>query len=458
MREFSIHTRRWNDRQKMSLSGAPVYQSKTADLLVDNIAELLPLRSRDGLALRGSELGSLESISEAAIAIAEGRILAVGPGHELRERFPTAPRFDAERRVALPGFVDPHTHLPFYGRRENDFEARILGKTYAEIAREGGGIRSTVRQTRAASLEELVHAGRKRLNRMLLWGTTTAEAKSGYGLDLETERRQLQAIAKLDELQPVDLVATNLAAHEVPDEYRSDREAYIRRLCDEILPELAGLARFCDIFCEDHVFSVAESRRILERARELGYELKVHADELEALGGAELACELGAVSADHLGCISDQGIKDLAASSTIAVLLPGTSFYLNLAKRAPARRLIEAGAAVALATDLNPGSCLTESMPAILTIACTQLRMTPAEAIAATTLNAACAMGLGADRGSLEPGKLADFTLWDAPSWRYIPSHFGVNLIHSVFKRGQLVVHDGRLVSEPSHSLRASEA
>lgn len=396
---------------------------------------------------RGREMSELAVIEDGAVAVCDGKITEVGAETELLARHPKLPRVDGQGSVCLPGFVDPHTHLPFYGTRENDFEARILGKSYAEIALAGGGIRSTMRATRKASKEELVAAARPRLDRMLCSGTTSAEAKSGYGLNLETERRQLLAIKALHDTHPVDLVATNLAAHEVPDEYRDDKEAYIRLLCDTLLPELKEHAQFCDIFCEDHVYSAAESRRILSRAKELGYQIKIHADEIESVGGAELACELGAVSADHLGRISEEGIKGLAACDTIAVLLPGTTFYLNLPNKAPARRMIEAGVAVALATDLNPGSCLTESMPAILTIACADLRMTPGEVISAATINAAHAVGMADSRGSLEPGKWADLVLWDIPHWRYLPTHFGVNLVRDVYKKGRRVVQDGRRAS-----------
>jgi imidazolonepropionase len=414
--------------------------------VLHNLKQIVTLQGSDK-PRRGAEMSDLSVLEGGAVAIKDGKILTVAEQAKVFAQFPQFNKVDAEGAVMLPGFVDPHTHLPFFGTRENDFEARILGKSYAEIALEGGGIRSTMRAVRQASRPELVSAGLKRLDRMLCLGTTTAEAKSGYGLNLEVERRQLLAIQDMNNGHPIDLVATNLAAHEVPDEYREDKEGYIQLLCEEILPELKGLARFCDIFCEDHVYSARESRRILTRARELGYELKIHADEIESVGGAELACELGAISADHLGRISDQGIEQMAACETVGVLLPGTTFYLNLPNKAPARRMIEAGVAIALATDLNPGSCLTESMPAILTIACADLRMTPAEVICAATINSAHAVGLAASRGSLEAGKNADFVLWDVPHWRYLPTHFGVNLVRDVYKDGQQVVKDGHRIS-----------
>jgi len=418
-----------------------------AELLLTDIRELVTLEPA-GCApgpRRGSAMGELGVIEDGAIAISEGRIVAVGPRAELAG-IEARERRSARGLIALPGFVDPHTHLPFFGSRENDYQARIEGKSYAAMALAGGGIHSTVRAVRGASQDQLMAKGRVSLDRMLSHGTTTAEAKSGYGLELATERRQLETIAALDREHPVDLIATNLAAHEIPVDYRERREEWIDELCERLLPELKPLAEFCDIFCEGHVYNIAESRRILSRARELGYDLKIHADEIEPLGGTELACELGAVSADHLGRVSEAGIAALAASETIAVLLPGTTFYLGLNHKAPARRMIEAGVAVALATDFNPGSCLTESLAAILTIACSDLRMTPAEAICAATINAAWAVRRGEDRGSLAPGKLADIVLWELPTWRYLPSHFGVNLVRDVYKAGRLVVSDGRVL------------
>lgn len=414
------------------------------DLLITDIGELVPVAPPAGGAgpWRG-ELDDLPAIPAAAVAVTDGRIVALGPEAEVAAAFAPDETASAGGRVVLPGFVDPHTHLPWAGSREREFEQRLAGHTYAQIAQAGGGIRATTRAVRQASLDELVAAALPRLARMLAHGTTTAEAKSGYGLALEPERRQLQAIARLGELQPIDLIATNLAAHEIPDERRDDRAGWVRELCDTILPELRGDAEFCDVFCEDHVFTVEESRAILGRARELGYGVKLHADELVPTGGAELAVELGAVSADHLACTGPGGIEALAASETVAVLLPGTSFYLRKQDHAPARAMLAAGVAVALATDLNPGSSLTESVPMILTLACLQLGMTPAEAIVAATRNAACAVGRGHDRGSLEPGKLADLVVWDAPSWRYVPTHFGVSLVHAVFKGGREVYRRG---------------
>jgi imidazolonepropionase len=416
------------------------------DLLVTGIGSLVPVappsQVERGGPWRGS-LATLESVSQAALAVHEGRIVDLGPEHEVRARVTASETLDARGAVVLPGFVDPHTHLPWLGSREDEFEKRLAGVSYAEIAGAGGGIRATTRAVRGASVDQLVEAALPRLGRMLSCGTTTVEAKSGYGLELEAERRQLQAVARLDAEQPLDVIATNLAAHEIPDEYRDDRERWIQLLCEELLPELKPLATYADVFCEDHVFTRDESQRILSCAHELGYGIKIHADEIVPTGGAELAVELGAVSADHLACTGPAGIEALASSATVAVLLPGTSFYLRKQDHAPARAMLEAGVAVALATDANPGSCLTESMPMILTLACLQLGMSPAEAIRAATLNAACAVGRGAEIGSLEIGKQADFVLWRIPSWRYLPTHFGVSLAERVFKKGRQIYPRG---------------
>jgi imidazolonepropionase len=412
--------------------------TRACDLVLTDIGQLVTMAGPPG-PWRGPRT-DLPVIEDAAVAIHGGRIVAAGARATILGDYTGAKLHSAGGKVVLPGFVDPHTHLPWVGSREREFEQKLAGVTYAEIAKAGGGIRATTRAVRGASVDQVIAAARPRLRRMLAHGTTTAEAKSGYGLDLETERRQLEAVALLAKQQPIDLVTTNLAAHEIPDEWRHDREGWIARLVEEVLPALRPHSEFVDVFCEAHVFTVDESRRILTRARDLGYKLKLHADELEATGGAELAAELGAVSADHLACTSDAGVAALAASDTIAVLLPGTSFYLRLKRHAPARRLLDAGVAVALATDCNPGSSLTESMPMILTLACLNLGMSPAEALVGATINAAHAIARGHDRGSVEPGKRADLVVWDAPSWRYLPSHFGVSLVESVIVGGHLVI------------------
>jgi imidazolonepropionase len=349
-------------------------------------------------------------------------------------------RIDAGGKVVLPGFIDSHTHLLFAGSRVDEFEQRLRGASYAEISARGGGILSTVQRVRHASKEQLKELARPRLQRMLQFGVTTVEVKSGYGLTPADEIKCLEAIVELNGEGPWELVPTFLGAHAVPPEYRHDREGYLRSLCQDMLPEIArqGLAEFCDVFCETGVFSVAESRRILTRARDLGLRLKLHADELSPLGGAELAAEVGAVSADHLLCITETGIDALAASGTVATLLPGTAFFLGV-DYAPARRLIERGVSVALASDCNPGTCMTENLPLIGSMACTQMGMLPGEVVTALTRNAAAALARGDRLGSLTPGKQGDVIVCNVSDYRDIFYHFGINHVECVLKRGRVV-------------------
>jgi imidazolonepropionase len=351
---------------------------------------------------------------------------------------------DAGGKVVVPGFADSHTHLIFAGSREDEFEQRLRGATYQDIAARGGGINATVRRVRDASKDELKTLARRRLDRLLSFGVTTVEVKSGYGLSVVDEIKCLEVIAELNAEGPLELVPTFMGAHAVPPEFQSDRDGYLRLMTDEMLPEVArrGLAEFCDVFCETGVFSLVETERVLVRARELGLRLKVHADELTPLGGAELAARLGAVSADHLLCISDAGIEALAAAGTVATLLPGTAFFLGM-DYAPARRLIERGVTVALASDCNPGTCPTENLPLVGTMACTQMGMLPAEALTAMTLNAAAAVGRADRIGSLEVGKQADLVILDVPDYRQLFYHFGVSHVSCVIKRGRVVYTAG---------------
>jgi imidazolonepropionase len=325
---------------------------------------------------------------------------------------------------------------------------RIQGKSYMEIAAAGGGINATVAATRKASKEELKASARKSLERMIAWGTTTVEAKSGYGLDLETELKMLEAIQELNQEGPPTVIPTFMGAHEIPPEYRQQPEAYVDLVITRMIPEVAArkLARFCDVFCEQGVFSVEQSERILGAAAAAGLELRVHADELTDLGGASMAARIKARTADHLLFANDDGIRQMAAAGVIAVLLPGTAYFLHLQRYARARDMIAAGVPVALATDFNPGSCMTESMPLILNLACTQMRLLPAEAITASTINAAWAVGEEERAGSLEVGKQADILFLDIPNHEHLCYHFGVNLVETVIKNGKVVANLGQPV------------
>jgi len=391
-------------------------------------------------------MGELGIIEHGAVAVKDGLVALVGLTSEVRGQITAAEKIDASGKVVMPGFVDPHTHLVFAGDRAAEFEQRIKGATYLEIMAAGGGIMSTVRATRAASVEQLVEESRARLDRMLAHGTTTAEAKTGYGLDTENELKMLEAIRRLDAEHPVNLVPTFLGAHAIPAEYKGRTNDYVDLVVEEMLPMIKSQISnpksqfFCDVFCDEGAFTLEQSRRVLEAARALGFELKIHADEFRPLGGTRLAVELGAISADHLVCTTDDEIELLAGSDTIAVALPGTPFGLGHHEYTPARRIIDAGGALALATDLNPGTCWCESMPLIMALACRFMKMTPAEAIAAATINAAHAIGLGHQVGSLEAGKKADLLILDIPDYRHLPYRFGVNLVDGVIKSGESVV------------------
>jgi imidazolonepropionase len=414
----------------------------SGDLLIVNLAELATPRGTT--ARRGSAQGEVLRVRGAEVLCRDGRIAFAGPADERRRRFgelPEAPRLDGNGGTLVPGFVDPHTHLPWAGTREEEFAQRLAGRTYQEIAAAGGGILSTVRATRAADEEQLAELVRSRLDRMLVHGTTTAEAKSGYGLSLADETKQLRAIARASASHAVDLVPTLMAAHEVPPEHRGDRARYLDLICEEIVPAVAssGLARFCDVFCEHGVFSAEESRRVLRAGVEHGLLPRLHADEFVDSGGAALAAELGALSADHLIAVSPAGIDALAASGVTAVLLPGTSFFLMKHAYAPARGLVGAGVPVALATDCNPGSSYTESMPMVLVLAVFELRLSIEEALTAATLNAACCLGLGEEIGSIEEGKRADVVLLDAPNLLHLAYHYGINPVAAVVKAGRVV-------------------
>ncbi len=390
---------------------------------------------------------------DAALRIEDGTIVFAGAEAEFLCRFGEAPAvgetlLDGRGKTAVPGFVDPHTHLPWAGFREKEFNERLKGKTYAQIAAEGGGIVATVAATRRASEEELAAGVRARLDRMLLHGTTFCEAKTGYGLEKEAELKQLRAIFRGSEGHPVGVVVTALPGHEVPPERRGDaalKRRYLHEVVSEILPVLAdGGARFVDVFCETGVFDVAESRMILLAGKALGLVPRLHADELTSCGGAELAAEVGALSADHLLFATHEGIEAMAKAGVVATLLPGTSVFVRMNRYAPARKFVAAGVPVALATDCNPGSSYTESLLVVAFLATVGMGLTVEEALTAMTLNAAASIGEAGVRGSLEAGKRGDAVLLDGPSLEHLVYHYGVNLVTDVVAGGRLVVRDGR--------------
>jgi imidazolonepropionase len=433
-----------------------------ADLLIHSAAQLLTVAAQGRGPKRGAAMSDLGLIPDGAVAVRGGRIARVGPTAALRATVRAAREVDASGKVVMPGFVDPHTHLVWAGDRADEFERRLAGATYQEIMAAGGGIMSTVRATRAASLAEIVAQSRPRLEAMLAHGTTTAEVKTGYGLTLEDELKLLDAITFLAEEHAVTLVPTFLGAHAIPSEYLGRADAYVDLIVEEMLPTVAHLnyrlalvpdeddveeetvnyrpaARFCDVFCDEGAFTVEQARRILTAAKRLGLGLKIHADEFAPLGATRLAVTLRATSADHLVCTPPDQLQALARSTTVGVALPGTPFGLGQGKYMPAREFIAAGGALALATDLNPGTCWCESMPFIIALACRAMRLTPAEAIVAATLNAAHAVGLGQKVGSLERGKEADILILDVPDHRHLAYRFGGNPVQAVFKRGDLV-------------------
>ena len=410
--------------------------------------------------LTAADAGGPDAPSAPVVAAWEGRILAVGPRADLEnviesEGYPLGrfARLDARGGTVTPGLVDPHTHLLFAGSREDELELRQRGAGYMEILAAGGGILSTVAATRAASAETLAAHGRRWLDEMLAHGTTTIEAKSGYGLELATELRLLEVVHELGKAGPIEIVPTFLGAHAVPPEYRlrpDGTEAYVRSVIDEQLPGVAaqGRARFCDVFCEEGAFTADQSRRILLAASGFGLLPRLHADELVPSGGAELAAEIGATSADHLAAPSDRGITAMAEAAAdgrpvVATLLPATTWFLMKDHHAPARRFIERGIPVAIGTDFNPGTSPTASMPLAMTIACLSLGLTPDEALVAGTINAAHAVGLADEIGSLEGGKAADFVIWNVPTSRQIPYWPAADLVRTVVKRGRVVLDRG---------------
>ncbi|MEQ1922534.1 MAG: imidazolonepropionase [Pyrinomonadaceae bacterium] len=418
---------------------------QNADLIIHNAGQLVTCAS-SGRPKRGDAMLDVGIIENGAVALADGKFVGVGKSEEILRDFKSDEMVDAEGRVVCPGFVDPHTHIVFAGDRLNEFELKIKGAAYLEILANGGGIISTVRQTREASVESLVVQSLTRLDKMLVCGTTTCEIKTGYGLDTATELKMLEVIAELDRLHPISIVPTFLAAHAVPPEFKADPEKYVDLVCDTMLAEAwkwfvasdfhGRVSFFCDVFCENEAFSLVQSRRILESAKGLGFKIKAHVDQFTNLGGARLAIELGATSIDHLDAISDEEIDLLAQSDTVGMVIPTENFNAGKTNFANARNLIDSGCAVALSTDYNPGSAPCPSQPMAMAISCRYQKLLPSEAFNAATINAAYAIGLGETVGSIEVGKRADVTIFETHDYRQIAYEFGGDLVAAVYSAG----------------------
>lgn len=426
-------------------------QKQTKPLWIRHARQLVTLAGSSHKPRTGKHMQELSIIEDGSVWLEDGRIRCVGTDQQVaaayRERLHEADIIDASGKLVTPGLIDPHTHLVFAGSRENEFALRLQGATYMEIMQQGGGIHATTSATRQASREALVAESQKRLDQFLLHGVTTVEAKSGYGLSLEDELKQLEAAAELNKTHPIDIVSTFMGAHAVPQEYRHDPDRFVDYVIEVMIPEVAArkLAEFNDVFCERGVFTPEQSRRILAAGQRHGLLAKIHADEIEPYGGAELAAQIGAVSADHLLRASDEGIAMMAEAGVIAVLLPGTAFFL-MAEAANGRKMIDAGVPVALSTDCNPGSSPTVSLPLIMNLGCLTMGMTPAEVLTATTINAAHAIRRGSEIGSIEVGKKADITIFDVPNYLQLQYRYGVNHTDTVIKAGVKVVEGGRLL------------
>lgn len=414
---------------------------KKGCIILKNASELLTVSGFE--ARNGEKMNDLGIIENGAVVIKDGVITHVGTTEDLMAQIQDTSAYeivDCTDKIIMPGFVDSHTHLVFGGYRADEFSWRLRGDDYMEIMNRGGGIINSVRGTKEASLESLIELGKKRLDSMTMLGVTTVEGKSGYGLDHDTEIKQLEAMQALQEMHSIDIVPTFLGAHAVPKDYKGKEDAFIDMMIEDVMPEVVerGLAEFCDIFCEKNVFDVEQSRRLLNKAKEMGMKVKLHADEIVRLGGAELAAELGAVSADHLLQASDEGIKKMAEAGVIATVLPGTAYSLK-EPFARARDMIDMGAAVALATDFNPGSCFTESIPLIFSLATLKMGMTTEEAITALTLNGAAAVDRADKIGSIDVGKMGDVVVHEFPSYRFLPYHIGVSTVEKVVKNGRMI-------------------
>lgn len=419
-------------------------------IFIENANQLITLQGNSDRPATKEIMNDLSILENGAIWIESGKILDVGTSTELRlkylDRLEDAYRIDASGKIVLPGFVDPHTHLVYKGSREEEFNMRLNGATYMEIMNAGGGIHSTTSKTRDASYDELFLESKKRLDQFLLHGVTTVEAKSGYGLDWKTEYKQLKVAKRLHEEHPIDIVSTFMGAHAVPREYKENPDQFVELVINEMLPKVSAenLAEFNDVFCERGVFTPEQSRLILEAGKQYGLLPKIHADEIEPYEGAELAAEVGAVSADHLMKASDKGIKAMAEKGVVGVLLPGTAFFL-MTEAANGRKMIDMGLPVAISTDCNPGSSPTVSIPLIMNLACLHMGLTPAEVITAATINAAHAIKRGKEIGSLEIGKKADVLIASVPNYMQLQYHFGMNHTDTVIKNGKVVVEGGKL-------------
>lgn len=410
----------------------------SADLIIKNASNIVTCIDSEGDGI----------IENGYIIIRDGVIKSIGAGEvPLCLRDKNIEVIDAEGKTVTPGLVDAHTHLIHGGSRENEIAMKLMGVPYIEILKSGGGILSTVRATRESSKEQLKDKARKSLDQMIINGTTTVEAKSGYGLDFDTEIKCLEAAKELNMEHPIDIVSTYMGAHAIPPEYKGNSQGYIDFMCCDVMPYVKdnGLAEFVDVFCEEGVFSVKESEYIMEKAKELGFKLKIHADEIVPLEGAELAAKMGAISAEHLLAASEKGMEDMAKANVTAVLLPGTSFYLMTGKFAQGRKMTDKGVRVALATDYNPGTCPTENLQSIMTFACFGMKLTPLEIIKGMTLNPAYAINRENEIGSIEIGKKADLVIFDCPNLNYLIYHFGINHVDKVIKNGKLVVDQGRI-------------
>lgn len=415
-------------------------------LIIKNATELVTCKgnapNHGSAPKKGTEMSDVGIIKNGAVVIEDGIIVAVGATNEILSKFDEKNYevIDAANKAVLPGFVDSHTHLIFGGYRADEFSWRLRGDTYMSIMERGGGITNSVRATREESLENLVEIGRKRLHKMLQFGVTTVEGKSGYGLDMDTEIKQLEAMKILDAEEPIDIVSTFLGPHSVLPEYKGKEDEFLDFMINNVMPVVKerNLAEFADIFCEKNVFTVEQSRRFLKAAKDMGFKLKIHADEIVQLGGAELAAELGAVSADHLLQASDKGIQDMAKAGVICSLLPITAFSLK-EEYARGRYMIDNNCAVALATDLNPGSCFSNSIPLLIAVSAIQMKLSIEEIITALTINAAAAVNRADSIGSIEVGKKADIIILEYPSIHFLPYHVGVNIVETVIKNGKIV-------------------